>query len=180
MKKKISSKLTTYHVMLKVSPSFMRGRLHNHFVSTACPDLFLGLNGPAPDGCVAVFCSSNGAGAAIQHYHIPITDLSWAPPCKKNQECIVLDGSHCGSISTIAKCNLKKNTGYCSYSFYLGNFTFWSDLSCGEVTCYYMIPLPCRSIPLPLQKHPAWQILDDCPPSTHWAPNECALRFPIA
>ncbi|KAG2740070.1 hypothetical protein P692DRAFT_20754315, partial [Suillus brevipes Sb2] len=110
MKKEFSSKLTTYHVMLKVSPSFMRGRLHNRFVSTTCPDPFLGLNGPAPKGCVAVFCSSNGAGAAIQHYHIPITDLSRAPPCKKNQECIVLDGSHRGSISTIAKCNLNKNT----------------------------------------------------------------------
>ncbi|KAG2028303.1 hypothetical protein BDR03DRAFT_1019990 [Suillus americanus] len=88
----------------------MRGRLHNRFVSTACPDPFLSLNGPAPDGCVAVFCSLNGAGAAIQHYHIPITDLSQAPPRKKNQECIVLDGSLRSSISTIAKCNLKKNT----------------------------------------------------------------------
>ncbi|KAG1765585.1 hypothetical protein EDD22DRAFT_845374 [Suillus occidentalis] len=76
MKKEFSSKLTTYHMMLKVSPSFMRGRLHNRFVSTACPDPFLSLNGPTPEGCVAVFCSSNGAGATIQHYHIPITDLS--------------------------------------------------------------------------------------------------------
>ncbi|KAG1825224.1 hypothetical protein DFJ58DRAFT_738560 [Suillus subalutaceus] len=83
MTKEFSSKFTTYHVMLKVSPSFMRGRLHNQFVSTACPDPFLGLNGPAPEGCVAVFCSSNGAGTAIQHYHIPITDLSPVPPRKK-------------------------------------------------------------------------------------------------
>src|ERR1700692_1968683 len=110
MNKEFCSKFTTHHAMLKVSPSFMGGRLHNRFVSTACPDPFLGLNGPAPEGCVAVFCSSNSAGAAIQHYHIPITDLSQAPPRKKNQECIVLDGSHRGSISTIAKCNLKKNT----------------------------------------------------------------------
>ncbi|KAG1778618.1 hypothetical protein EV702DRAFT_1044479 [Suillus placidus] len=110
MTKEFCSKFTMYHMMLKVSPSFMRGRLHNQFVSTACPDPFLCLNGPAPEGCVAVFCSLNGAGAAIQHYHIPITDLSPAPPRKKNQERIVLDGSHRSSISTIAKCNLKKNT----------------------------------------------------------------------
>ncbi|KAG1802905.1 uncharacterized protein HD556DRAFT_1437964 [Suillus plorans] len=110
MKKEFSSKFTTHHVMLKVSPSFMGGRLHNRFMSMACPDPFLGLNGPTPEGCVAVFCSSNGAGAAIQHYHIPVTDLSPAPPRKKNQLCIVLDGSHHGSISTIVKCNLKKNT----------------------------------------------------------------------
>jgi hypothetical protein len=88
----------------------MGGRLHNRFVSTACPDPFLGLNGPAPEGCVAVFCSSNTAGAAIQHYHIPATDLSPAPPRKKNQQCIVLDGSHRGSIFNVAKCSLKKNT----------------------------------------------------------------------
>jgi hypothetical protein len=88
----------------------MRGRLHNRFVSTACPDPFFGPNGPAPEGCVAVFCSSNGAGAAIQHYHIPATDLSPAPPRKKNQQCIVLDGSHRGSVYNVAKCHLKKNT----------------------------------------------------------------------
>ncbi|KAG2107666.1 uncharacterized protein F5147DRAFT_774113 [Suillus discolor] len=110
MKKEFSSKLNTHHVMLKVSPSFMGGRLHNQFVSTACPDPFLGLNGPAPDGCVAVFCSSNSAGTAIQHYHIPVTDLSPAPPRKKNQQCLVLDGSHRGSICNVAKCNIKKNT----------------------------------------------------------------------
>ncbi|KAG1806322.1 uncharacterized protein HD556DRAFT_1302827 [Suillus plorans] len=80
MKKEFSSKLNTHHVMLKVSPSFMGGRLHN--------------------------C----AGATIQHYHIPITDLSPAPPHKKNQQCLVLDGSHRGSICNVAKCNLKKNT----------------------------------------------------------------------
>ncbi|KAG1728744.1 uncharacterized protein EDB91DRAFT_1085985 [Suillus paluster] len=110
MNKEFSSKFTTFHAMLKVSPSFMGGRLHNRFVSMACPDPFLGLNGPAPEGYVAVFCSSNGAGAAIQHYHIPATDLSAAPPHKKNQQCIVLHGSHCGSISNVVKCHLKKNT----------------------------------------------------------------------
>ncbi|KAG0698977.1 hypothetical protein DFH29DRAFT_877626 [Suillus ampliporus] len=84
MNKEFASKFTTYHAMLKVSPSFMGGRLHNRFVSTACPDPFLSLNGPAPEGYVAVFCSLNGAGAAIQHYHIPATDLSAAPPRKKS------------------------------------------------------------------------------------------------
>ncbi|KAG1826397.1 hypothetical protein EV424DRAFT_1345553 [Suillus variegatus] len=83
MNKGFSSKFTTYHVMLKVSPSFMGGRLHNQFVSTACPDPFLGLNGPALKGCVVVFCLSNGTGAAIQHYHIPATDLSPAPRTKR-------------------------------------------------------------------------------------------------
>ncbi|KIK35397.1 hypothetical protein CY34DRAFT_96149, partial [Suillus luteus UH-Slu-Lm8-n1] len=110
MNKEFSSKFTTYHAMLKVSPSFMGGRLHNRFVLTACPDPFLGQNGPAPEGFVAVFCSSNGAGAAMQHYHISAMDLSPAPPRKKNQQCIILDGSHRGSIVNIAKCYLKKNT----------------------------------------------------------------------
>ncbi|KAG2744348.1 hypothetical protein P692DRAFT_20745756, partial [Suillus brevipes Sb2] len=110
MNKEFCSKFTTHHAMLKVSPSFMGGRLHNRFVSTACPDPFFGLNGPAPEGCVAVFCSSNTAGAAIQHYHIPATDLSPAPPRKRNQQCIVLDGSHRSSIFNVAKCSLKKNT----------------------------------------------------------------------
>ncbi|KAG1846392.1 hypothetical protein DFJ58DRAFT_843471 [Suillus subalutaceus] len=83
MNKEFSSKFTTYHMMLKVSPSFLGGRLHNQFVSMACPDPFLGVNGPAPKGYIAVSCSSNGAGAAIQHYHIPATDLSPASPRKK-------------------------------------------------------------------------------------------------
>ncbi|KAG1788772.1 uncharacterized protein HD556DRAFT_1447617 [Suillus plorans] len=110
MSKEFLSKFTTYHAMLKVSPSFMGGRLHNRFASMACPDPFLGQNGPASEGCVAVFCSSNTAGAAIQHYHIPTTDLSPAPPRKKNQQCIVLDGSYRGCIFNVAKCFLKKNT----------------------------------------------------------------------
>ncbi|KAG2086017.1 uncharacterized protein F5147DRAFT_659334 [Suillus discolor] len=110
MSKEFLSKFTTYHAMLKVSPSFMGGRLHNRFVSTACLDPFLGQNGPASEGCVAVFCSSNTAGAAIQHYHIPATDLSPAPPRKKNQQCIVLDGSYRGCVFNVAKCFLKKNT----------------------------------------------------------------------
>ncbi|KAG1781412.1 hypothetical protein EV702DRAFT_1041938 [Suillus placidus] len=110
MNKEFALKLTRHHVVLKVSPSFMGGRLHNRFVSTACPDPFCGENGPAPDGCVAVFCTSNGAGAALQHYHIPISDLSPAPLRKKNQKCLVLDGDTRGEIMTVAKCNMKKNT----------------------------------------------------------------------
>lgn len=110
MRKEFSSTLLTHHAVLKVSPSFMRGILHKRFVSTACPDPFCGVNGPAPENCVAVFCTSNGAGAAIQHYHIPARDLSLAPPHRKNQQCLVLDGDHRGNILTIAKCNVKKNT----------------------------------------------------------------------
>jgi hypothetical protein len=79
-------------------------------VSTACPDPFLGPNGPAPKGCLAVSCSSSSAGAVIQHYYIHVTDLSPAPPHKKNQQCIILDRSHHGSICDVVKCNLKKNT----------------------------------------------------------------------
>ncbi|KAG1845074.1 hypothetical protein C8R48DRAFT_780081 [Suillus tomentosus] len=110
MKKEFASTFLTHHVVLKVSPSFMGGRLHKRFVSTACPDPFCGANGPAPENCVAAFCTSNGTGAAIQHYHIPAHDLSPAPPRKKNQQCLILDGEHRGAILTIAKCNIKKNT----------------------------------------------------------------------
>ncbi|KAG1844870.1 hypothetical protein C8R48DRAFT_780091 [Suillus tomentosus] len=99
MNKEFALKLTEYHVVFKVSPSFMGGRLHNHFVSTACPDPFCGNNGPAPDGYVAVFCTSNSAGAALQHYHIPAGDLSPAPPRKKNQQCLILDGNSRGATA---------------------------------------------------------------------------------
>lgn len=108
--KEFSSLLTTYHAVLKVSPRFMNGRLHNRFVSTACPDPFLGDNGPAPEGSVAAFCTSSNFGGALQHYHIPAKDLSPAPPRKKNQECLVLDGTSRGQILTIVKCNVKKMT----------------------------------------------------------------------
>ncbi|KAG1760182.1 hypothetical protein EDD22DRAFT_848660 [Suillus occidentalis] len=40
MTNKFASKFLSYHVVLKVSPSFMGGRLNKRFVSTACPDLF--------------------------------------------------------------------------------------------------------------------------------------------
>lgn len=88
----------------------MGGKLHNRFVYAACPDPFLGENGPAPEGCVAVSCTSSRAGAERQHYHIPAKDLSPAPPRKKNQACLVLDGDHRGEILTVGKCNVKKNT----------------------------------------------------------------------
>ncbi|KAG1879015.1 uncharacterized protein F5891DRAFT_991511, partial [Suillus fuscotomentosus] len=108
--KEFSSLLTMYHAVLKVSLRFMNGRLHNRFVSTACPDPFLGDNGPTPEGSVAAFCTSSNFGGALQHYHIPAKDLSPAPPRKKNQECLVLDGTSRGQIITIVKCNIKKMT----------------------------------------------------------------------
>ncbi|KAG1759388.1 hypothetical protein EDD22DRAFT_849256 [Suillus occidentalis] len=110
MSKEFALTFLMHHAVLKVSPSFMGGRLHKWFVSTTCPDPFCGANGLAPENCVAGFCTSNGTGAAIQHYHIPTHDLSPAPPRKKNQKCLILDGEHRRAILTIAKCNIKKNT----------------------------------------------------------------------
>ncbi|KAG1739739.1 hypothetical protein EDB19DRAFT_1828733 [Suillus lakei] len=110
MHKEFYSTFLTHHMVLKVSPSFMGGRLHKRFVSTACPDPFCSMNGPAPENCIAAFCTSNSTGATMQHYHIPVNDLSLAPPHKKNQQCLILDGDHCGVILTIVKCNVKKNT----------------------------------------------------------------------
>ncbi|KAG1892882.1 uncharacterized protein F5891DRAFT_986331 [Suillus fuscotomentosus] len=110
MSREFSSTFLKHHAVLKVSPSFMGGRLHKQFVFTAIPDPFCGANGPAPTGCISAFCTSNSAGAALQHYHIPAKDLHLAPPRKKNQRCLVLDGDSCGQIVTVAKCNAKKNT----------------------------------------------------------------------
>jgi hypothetical protein len=76
----------------------------------ACPDPFCGANGPAPEDSVKVFCTSSNAGTAVQHYHIPAKDLSPAPPHKKNQWCLILDGKFCGQILIISKCNIKQNT----------------------------------------------------------------------
>ncbi|KAG1859681.1 hypothetical protein F4604DRAFT_1684636 [Suillus subluteus] len=83
MTKEFSSKLLAYHMLLKVSLSFLRGKLYKRFVSTACPDPFCSESGPAPEGCIAAFCTSNSAGTALEHYHIPASDLSLAPPHKK-------------------------------------------------------------------------------------------------
>lgn len=110
MGEEYSSTFLLHHAVLKVAVGFMGGRLHKRFVSTACPDRFCGVNGPAPENCVAVFCTSSNAGAAIQHYHIPTNDLSPAPPRKKNQQVFVLDGDYCGRVLIVTKCNVKKNT----------------------------------------------------------------------
>ncbi|KAG2115475.1 hypothetical protein DEU56DRAFT_761668 [Suillus clintonianus] len=48
MKKEFFFQFTTHHVMLKVLPSFMGGRLHNRFVATACPDPSLVRMDPPP------------------------------------------------------------------------------------------------------------------------------------
>ncbi|KAG1805827.1 uncharacterized protein BJ212DRAFT_1303892 [Suillus subaureus] len=76
MTKEFASTFLTYHAVLKVSLSFLGGRLYKRFVLTACPDPFCGDNGPAPEGCITAFCTSNSAGAQIVHYHIPSKDLS--------------------------------------------------------------------------------------------------------
>lgn len=110
MGKEYSSTFLLHHAVLKVSVRFMGGRLHKRYVSTACPDPFCGANGPAPDNCVAVFCTSSNAGAAIQHYHIPAKDLSPAKPRRKNQLVFVLSGEYRGRIFTVTRCNMKKNT----------------------------------------------------------------------
>ncbi|KAG1871516.1 hypothetical protein F4604DRAFT_1681616 [Suillus subluteus] len=110
MSKEFALTLSTYHILLKVSPSFLHGRLHKQFVLMACPDLFCGENGPAPEGHVAAFCTSNGTGAAIEHHHIPASDLSLAPPRKKNQQCLILGGAHCGALGTVVNCWTKKKT----------------------------------------------------------------------
>ncbi|KAG1836179.1 hypothetical protein DFJ58DRAFT_847121 [Suillus subalutaceus] len=104
--REFSSLFRKYHAMLKVSPSF-DGSLSKQFVSTSCPDPFCGDNGPAPEDFVAAFCTSNGAGAAMKHYHIPARYLSPAPPRKKNQECLILDGPHRGLIRTLVSCSAK-------------------------------------------------------------------------
>ncbi|KAG1717580.1 hypothetical protein EDD22DRAFT_964626 [Suillus occidentalis] len=110
MSKEFSSLLLTHHAVFRVSPRFMGGRLHKRFVTTACPDPFCGANGHAPEDCVAVFCTSSNSGAAVQHYHIPAKDLSPAPPRKKNQQCLILDGKSRGQILTISRCNVKQTT----------------------------------------------------------------------
>jgi hypothetical protein len=102
--------LLTHHALLKVSPSFDNGRLSKRFVSTACPDPFCVPNGLAPEGCISAFCTSNGAGAWIIHYHIPASDLSPAHPRKKNQFCLILDGEYRGLVLPVAKCNKNSKT----------------------------------------------------------------------
>ena len=110
MNKEFSSVLYNYHAVLRVSLGFMGGRLSKRFVSTACPDPFCGEDGPAPQGSIAVFCTSNNTGAPMQHYHIPVDNLSPAPPCKKNQHCLILNGPCRGQVNIITRCNIKKKT----------------------------------------------------------------------
>ncbi|KAG2340114.1 hypothetical protein BDR05DRAFT_1002860 [Suillus weaverae] len=88
MTEEFTSTFFTYHVVLKVSLSFLGGSD----------------NGPVPEGCITAFCTSNGAGAQIVHYHIPSKDLNLAPPRKKQQEVLVLDGDHRGHILTVTRC----------------------------------------------------------------------------
>jgi hypothetical protein len=109
MSKEFATLFLTYHAMFTVLPSFDHTKFYKRFVSTACPDPFCGANGPAPEGCVAVFCTSNRAGAVLEHYHIPAKDLSPAPP-RKNQECLILDGDYCSQILTISQCSVGKKT----------------------------------------------------------------------
>jgi hypothetical protein len=112
MSKEFAPQLLTYHALLKVSLKFNGGggKLHRRFVSTACPDPFCGANGPAPEGFVAVFCTSGNKGASLEHYHIPASDLCPAPPRRKNQMCMILDGECRGQIRTVSKCNVKLST----------------------------------------------------------------------
>jgi hypothetical protein len=101
MLKEFALTLLTCHILLKVLPSFLHSRLHNQFVLTACPNPFCDENGPTPEGYMAIFCTSNGAGAAIEHHHIPTSNLSPAPPCKKNQQCLILGEAHHGALGTV-------------------------------------------------------------------------------
>ncbi|KAG1729540.1 hypothetical protein EDD22DRAFT_853119 [Suillus occidentalis] len=118
MSKEFASQLLTYHALFKVSLKFNGGggKLHRRFVSTACPDPFCGANGPAPEGSVAVFCALSNKGATLQHYHIPARDLCPAPPCRKNQLCLILDGAFRGQIRIVSKCNVKLNTAELVFS----------------------------------------------------------------
>ncbi|KAG1790362.1 uncharacterized protein HD556DRAFT_1310750 [Suillus plorans] len=109
MTREFSSTFFKYHMMLKVSPIFDVS-LSRRFVSMPCPDPFCGKNGPTPEGCIAAYCTSNNAGAILKHYHIPAIHLSPAPPCKKNQECLILDGPHRGLIQSVAKCSIKHSS----------------------------------------------------------------------
>lgn len=109
MGKEYSLMLLLYHAVLKVV-GFMGGRLHKRFVFIACPDPFCDANGPTTEDCIAVFCASSNAGAALQHYYIPSKHLSAAPPRRKNQQVLVLEGGSRRHIFTITKCNMKKNS----------------------------------------------------------------------
>lgn len=96
-----------YRALFKVAPNFHGGRLNKRLVQTECPDPFVGPDGPAHKGTVAVRCTAKTAGGAMQHYFIPGNDLTPADPRKKEQECFILDGSYRGNILIVSKCNTK-------------------------------------------------------------------------
>ncbi|KAG1889590.1 uncharacterized protein F5891DRAFT_1198655 [Suillus fuscotomentosus] len=106
MTKEFFSTFFNHHAMLKVSPIF-DASLSKRFVSMPCPDPFCGENGPAPEGCIAAYCTSNNAGAKMKHYHIPAMYLSPALPRKKNQKCLILARAHRGLVGTVTKCSIK-------------------------------------------------------------------------
>jgi hypothetical protein len=128
MSKEFALKLFTYHVVLKVSLRFEGGWLAKQFVSTTCPDPFCRENGPVPEGCVTVFCTSNHTGGKLQHCHIPTHDLSPAPPHKKHQQCLVLSGPHRGLIVTISKCS----SANCTVEYIIAG-TITSTLSFNQI-----------------------------------------------
>ncbi|KAG2046379.1 hypothetical protein BDR06DRAFT_1014771 [Suillus hirtellus] len=65
MSKEFSSLFLTYHAMFTVLPSFDHAKFHKRFISPACPDPFCSVNRPAPEGCVAVSCTSSCAGVKV-------------------------------------------------------------------------------------------------------------------
>ncbi|KAG2136428.1 hypothetical protein DEU56DRAFT_756334 [Suillus clintonianus] len=108
--KEFGPALFNYHALFKVSVGFQGGKLSQRLAYSHCPDPFCGPNGPAPENCIAAWATAKTAGGAVQHYHIPSSDLSPALPRRKKQECLVLEGDHRGAIHTVTKCNAKLKT----------------------------------------------------------------------
>jgi hypothetical protein len=105
-----SSTFFTYHVLFKVSPIFLGGKLDKRLTYTQCPDPFNGPDGPAPKGSIAAWCTAKTAGSAVQNYNIPGDNLTPAALRKKGQECFILDGQYRGFILFVSKCNVKDGT----------------------------------------------------------------------
>ncbi|KAH7906087.1 hypothetical protein BJ138DRAFT_1105446 [Hygrophoropsis aurantiaca] len=68
-----------YHLCFNVGAGFDSGRLVPRVVRTVCPNRFCGNGGPAPDGCVSVFCTSH-SGGSINYYDIPARHLTPTDP----------------------------------------------------------------------------------------------------
>ncbi|KAG2337752.1 hypothetical protein BDR05DRAFT_969863 [Suillus weaverae] len=102
-----SSTFWAHRALFKVAPNFNGGRLNKRLVQTMCPDPFVGPDGPAPKGSVAVRVTAKTKGGAMQHYFIPANDLTPAVPRKQGQECLILDGPYRGNILIVAKCNVR-------------------------------------------------------------------------